>query len=180
MGAAPAPPGRERLPEWPPRGRPDERPRPAERGRTIARELNDRLQAHAAGSPYVPLQGGDNGETVAGAGLVMLTVPYESAAETLAVILEKILVCAADTDFTPFDVGACGSSTAIIAGGDDYELCFTAHPNSRESIQDLTKMLGVPLARIGQVKRGKGVSLLGAEGRPAKIEGPGFDHFSAP
>jgi thiamine-monophosphate kinase len=69
---------------------------------------------------------------------------------------------------------------AIVAGGDDYELCFTAHPNSRESIHDLTKMLGVPLTRIGQVKRGKGVSLFGPDGKAVKIDGRGFDHFSAP
>jgi len=68
---------------------------------------------------------------------------------------------------------------AIVAGGDDYELCFTAHPNSRESIADLAKMLGVPLTRIGQVKRGKGVSLWGPDGKPVKIDGRGYDHFSA-
>ncbi len=67
----------------------------------------------------------------------------------------------------------------VVAGGDDYELCFTAHPNSRESIQDLTKMLGMPLTRIGQIKRGKGVSLLGPDGKAAKIDGRGYDHFSA-
>jgi thiamine-monophosphate kinase len=67
----------------------------------------------------------------------------------------------------------------LLAGGDDYELCFTAHPNSRESIADLAKMLGVPLTRIGQVKRGKGVSLWGPDGKPVKIDGRGYDHFSA-
>ena len=66
---------------------------------------------------------------------------------------------------------------AILAGGDDYELCFTAHPNSRESLQDLSEMLGMPLTRIGQVKRGKGVSLLDAEGKPVKIDSRGYDHF---
>jgi thiamine-monophosphate kinase len=40
--------------------------------------------------------------------------------------------------------------TAIVAGGDDYELCFTAHPNSRESIDDLQDMLGVHLTRIAR------------------------------
>ena len=69
---------------------------------------------------------------------------------------------------------------AIVAGGDDYELCFTAHPNSRESIQDLQKVLDVPLTRIGQVKRGKGVSLVGPDGKPVKIDGRGYDHFAAP
>ena len=66
---------------------------------------------------------------------------------------------------------------AIMAGGDDYELCFTAHPNSRDSIQELEDVLGVPITRIGQVKRGKGVSLLGADGKAVKIDGRGYDHF---
>jgi len=70
--------------------------------------------------------------------------------------------------------------TAIVAGGDDYELCFTAHPNSREIINDLTKMLGIPLTRVGQVKRGKGVSLMGPDGKAVKIDGRGYDHFKAP
>ena len=67
---------------------------------------------------------------------------------------------------------------AIVAGGDDYELCFTAHPNSRESIDDLQDMLGVHLTRIGQVRRGKGVSLLGSDGKAVKVDGRGYDHFS--
>jgi thiamine-monophosphate kinase len=70
--------------------------------------------------------------------------------------------------------------TAIVAGGDDYELCFTAHPNSRDSIEDLEEVLGIPLSRIGQIKRGKGVSLLGADAKPVKIDGTGYDHFKAP
>jgi thiamine-monophosphate kinase len=65
---------------------------------------------------------------------------------------------------------------AILAGGDDYELCFTAHPNSRDSIEDLTDILGIPITRIGQIKRGKGVSLL-HDGKPVKIDGSGYDHF---
>ena len=69
---------------------------------------------------------------------------------------------------------------AIMAGGDDYELCFTAHPNSRESIEDLTDVLGIPITRIGQIKRGKGVSLLGTDGKPVKIDGRGYDHFKEP
>jgi thiamine-monophosphate kinase len=68
--------------------------------------------------------------------------------------------------------------TAIVAGGDDYELCFTAPANARESIDELTDVLGVPLTRIGQIRRGKGVSLLGPDGKPMKIDGRGYDHFS--
>jgi thiamine-monophosphate kinase len=67
--------------------------------------------------------------------------------------------------------------TAIVAGGDDYELCFTAPANSRESIDDLQQMLGVHLTRIGQVRRGKGVSLMGPDGKAVKVDGRGYDHF---
>ena len=76
--------------------------------------------------------------------------------------------------------GSDAGRTAIISGGDDYELCFTAAPNSRESITEMAEGLGIPLTRIGQVKRGKGVSLLGPDGKPVKIDGRGYDHFSAP
>ncbi|MCW5591795.1 MAG: thiamine-phosphate kinase [Burkholderiales bacterium] len=69
--------------------------------------------------------------------------------------------------------------SAIVAGGDDYELCFTAPPNARESIEDLADMLGVPLTRIGEIRKGKGVSLVGADGKAISVDGRGFDHFTA-
>ena len=68
--------------------------------------------------------------------------------------------------------------SAIVAGGDDYELCFTAPATARESIDDLTEVLGIPLTRIGQVRRGKGVSLVGPDGKALKVDGRGYDHFS--
>jgi thiamine-monophosphate kinase len=76
--------------------------------------------------------------------------------------------------------GSDAGRNAIMAGGDDYELCFTAASNSRESITEMAEGLGIPLTRIGQVKRGKGVSLLGSDGKAVKIDGRGYDHFSAP
>ncbi len=76
-------------------------------------------------------------------------------------------------------LGSDEGRNAILAGGDDYELCFTAHPNSRESIEDLSDMLGIPLTRIGQLKRGKGVSLHDADGQPVKIDSKGYDHFKS-
>ena len=76
--------------------------------------------------------------------------------------------------------GSDAGRNAIMAGGDDYELCFTAASNSRESITEMAEGLGIPLTRIGQIKRGKGVSLLGPDGKAVKIDGRGYDHFSAP
>lgn len=67
--------------------------------------------------------------------------------------------------------------TAVVAGGDDYELCFTAPAGARDSIEDLVSMLGVPLSRIGEIRAGKGVSLVSADGRPIPVDAEGFDHF---
>jgi len=76
-------------------------------------------------------------------------------------------------------IGTHEGLTAIVAGGDDYELCFTAPVNSRDSIAELTDILGVPLTRIGEVTKGKGVSLVGADGESVTIDGRGFDHFAS-
>ena len=38
-----------------------------------------------------------------------------------------------------------------LQGGDDYELCFTASPAHRESIQALSSQLDLPLTRIGEI-----------------------------
>lgn len=67
--------------------------------------------------------------------------------------------------------------TAVVAGGDDYELCFTAPAGARDSIEDLVNMLGVPLSRIGEIRAGRGVSLVAADGRPISVDAEGFDHF---
>ena len=40
-------------------------------------------------------------------------------------------------------------------------------------------MLGVPITRIGEIRKGKGVSMVGADGKAISIDGRGFDHFTA-
>ena len=67
---------------------------------------------------------------------------------------------------------------AVLSGGDDYELCFTAPTNARESMEDLADMLDIPLTRIGRMHKGRGVSVLGADGKPLEIELQGFDNFA--
>ncbi len=74
-------------------------------------------------------------------------------------------------------LGSKEGLSAIVAGGDDYELCFTAPTNARESIEELTDVLGVNLTRIGQVGSGSGVKLLDESGRAVAPDARGFDHF---
>ncbi len=67
---------------------------------------------------------------------------------------------------------------AVLAGGDDYELCFTAAPKRRADIEALGRRLKLPLTRIGRITRKKGLVLHDAEGRPVTWERKGFDHFA--
>ncbi|HKB84102.1 MAG TPA: AIR synthase-related protein, partial [Burkholderiales bacterium] len=66
---------------------------------------------------------------------------------------------------------------AILAGGDDYELCFSAAPERAGEIAALATTLDLPLTRIGGIVEGNHVALLDAAGRPLPVKDKGFDHF---
>lgn len=66
---------------------------------------------------------------------------------------------------------------AVLAGGDDYELCFTAAPKRRAEIEALGRRLKLNLTRVGHITRKKGLALHDAQGRPITWEHKGFDHF---
>jgi thiamine-monophosphate kinase len=70
---------------------------------------------------------------------------------------------------------------ALLAGGDDYELVFTAPRARREAISRLSKRLRLRLTRIGAItrRRGKGpfVTVLDAAGRPMPLLHTGYKHF---
>ncbi len=66
----------------------------------------------------------------------------------------------------------------VLAGGDDYELAFTAPPAARAAIAALAAPLGVALARVGSIEAGAPrLRLLDAQGREMEIAA-GFDHFA--
>ncbi len=67
---------------------------------------------------------------------------------------------------------------SALHGGEDYELAFCAR-RSAPGAAALARGLGVPIAEIGRVRRGRGVRLLRA-GKPMRIPGSGWDHFKAP
>ncbi|MBI3902555.1 MAG: thiamine-phosphate kinase [Nitrosomonadales bacterium] len=65
----------------------------------------------------------------------------------------------------------------LLAGGDDYELCFTAPAARRKEIEDISRQTGLPLARIGVIVAGSGCMVRAADGSVIKIEDSGYDHF---
>ncbi|MEW6313546.1 MAG: thiamine-phosphate kinase [Pseudomonadota bacterium] len=66
---------------------------------------------------------------------------------------------------------------ALLAGGDDYELCFTAPRDARKTLLELSRKSGVTLTRIGRIEAGQGLRVLDFSGAPMQIAEGGFDHF---
>jgi thiamine-monophosphate kinase len=65
----------------------------------------------------------------------------------------------------------------LLAGGDDYELCFTAAPERAPAVLAAGAAAGVPVSRIGRITAGPGLCVLAADGSPMDIQEAGFDHF---
>lgn len=63
-------------------------------------------------------------------------------------------------------------------GGDDYELCFTAPADRRQSVQDAADRAGVRVTRIGRILPGSGTQLVDADGRTLAVASRSFDHFA--
>lgn len=66
---------------------------------------------------------------------------------------------------------------AILGGGDDYELCFSAPGYNRTKIELLAEQLDLPLTRIGVIEAGKGIFVEGKDGEQLRVRRAGFDHF---
>lgn len=67
-----------------------------------------------------------------------------------------------------------------LAGGDDYELVFSAAPEKRQDLSALAAELDLPLWRIGHLVAAAGrgeVRLIGEDGRALPVGRKGFDHF---
>ncbi|MBI2311942.1 MAG: thiamine-phosphate kinase [Betaproteobacteria bacterium] len=66
---------------------------------------------------------------------------------------------------------------ALLAGGDDYELCFTADVDQRSAIEKIGRDTGVAVTCVGRIARGSGLAVTGSDGKPLELRRTGFDHF---
>lgn len=67
----------------------------------------------------------------------------------------------------------------VLAGGDDYELVFTAPPARRAMVQAASWASNTPVTRIGQIDAAPGLRLLDGHGNPVANTFTSFDHFKA-
>jgi len=66
---------------------------------------------------------------------------------------------------------------ALLGGGDVDELCFTAAAADHGRVRAAAAQAGVPVAPVGRIVAGTGVSVRDAAGRPLADLPAGFDHF---
>jgi thiamine-monophosphate kinase len=66
----------------------------------------------------------------------------------------------------------------LLAGGDDYELCFTVPRGRAGEIAALAETLGVPLTPIGAIEERAGLLVIDEKGRALASLPRAFDHFA--
>jgi thiamine-monophosphate kinase len=66
----------------------------------------------------------------------------------------------------------------VLAGGDDYELLFTAPASHAEAVVAAGLASGTPVTRIGRIEAAPGLRLVDASGRPVTGRYASFDHFA--
>lgn len=87
-----------------------------------------------------------------------------------------------DVDSLPRSADLAAQSIALqrectLAGGDDYELVFTAAPARRAAVDAAAASAGVAATRIGSIVAGHGLALVDRGGRPIDAPHASFDHF---
>lgn len=95
--------------------------------------------------------------------------------------------CGADLQLVQLPLSADFSSYAetqtiypwplAVGGGEDYELCFTAHPENYAAIQKISKTAGIPVTVIGKVTNSDRVVAYLPDGSDFQPSTSGYTHF---
>ena len=68
----------------------------------------------------------------------------------------------------------------VLAGGDDYELCFTAPPERAARVLEAGRQAGVAVTAVGQIVAGAALLVRDEHGHPLDLSGlRAFDHFAS-
>lgn len=94
-----------------------------------------------------------------------------------ALPLSPLLRAKAGSPEQPGGEGTVAMHCAL-AGGDDYELCFTAPATRRETLEHLGHELDLPLTRVGAIVAGSDCRVLAADGCVMHMTETGYDHFA--
>ncbi len=66
----------------------------------------------------------------------------------------------------------------VLAGGDDYELAFTAPASARLAVQAAAQKARTTVTRVGCIEKTAGLRMIDASGQNVPSHFPSFDHFA--
>jgi thiamine-monophosphate kinase len=125
------------------------------------------------------------GRALAGAGLAHAALDIsDGLAGDLAHILAASNVGATlDADALPAGPALATQDRSLrrrftSAGGDDYELCFTAAPRHRDAIMEAAAGCATAVTRVGVIEAAPGLRFVDADGQALALSPAGFDHFA--
>jgi thiamine-monophosphate kinase len=67
----------------------------------------------------------------------------------------------------------------LLAGGDDYELLFTAPPSAAAALATIAREIALPITRIGRIGAGRGLTVIDERGDALAAVPRALDHFAA-
>ena len=65
-----------------------------------------------------------------------------------------------------------------LAGGDDYELCFTAPSHAQAAVLHVAEQADVPVTCIGRIEAERGIRVMAPGGQQLPLRFAGYDHFA--
>ena len=80
--------------------------------------------------------------------------------------------------FIDLSSGFCGDGMRLaVSGGEDYELLFTALPENAGAVEEVSRLCGVAISKIGSVTGSGEIRFLDASGGRVFYDREGFQHF---
>lgn len=130
-----------------------------------------------------PLPPWQFGQTLAGVAHAALDIS-DGLAQDIGHIL-KASGCGAELEYLALPVAPALQGldsqlvqAAVLAGGDVYQLCFTAAAGERARILALAAASSLQVTRVGRIVAEPGLRVRAADGTVIPLDKAGFDHFS--
>ena len=93
--------------------------------------------------------------------------------------VDQIPLCDSLSQLHPSVLALSDWPELLLAGGDEYELCFTAATENRAHIRRISQDLGLPLSIVGEMTAGGSIDLVDQDDRPVMFHGRAHQHFAS-
>lgn len=111
----------------------------------------------------------------------ILTQSRVGATIDTGIAITLIAACAYSTGATGqfgLNIPEATRLQCVLAGGDDYELVFTAPAHRRAAVVAAAQASATPVTRLGRIEAAVGLRLVDGQGQPVANTFASFDHFS--